>query len=299
MQRKIFPGPTLLEYRKTQAGQRIEIAQAVKFAVEIAAGVDCAHRRGIVHRDIKSENIIVADNTEARIADFGLARRFDTVAAASPEEFRKAMSGTYEYMAPEQWHCEKPDMYTDIYSLGATVYEMVSGRRPFEEAPDLAVMKLVLNDAKNDLPELRFAVLDITDNIADEKCAELGAPLRMKVAGGVKRLNGKLTGKRIGVDEITAEQLRPFKNLSRKTFTIKDLPDQEVTNFMERGGILIRGFWQKNADEIVLQFDPKRNVGEITDTEERHAAGRKVAVFVIAIGTMPLRKEQHEQEAGK
>ncbi len=400
------PGPTLLEYRKTQAGRRIEIAQAVKFAVEIAAGLDCAHRRGIVHRDIKPENIIVAGNTEARIADFGLARRIDTVAAASPEEFRKAMSGTYEYMAPEQWHCEKPDMYTDIYSLGATVYEMVSGRRPFEEAPDLAVlklsvetdeprslldffpedphetdefkkqeiarkrrivgqideavkkamakkkedrfrtagkfaealkkalragdavpdqpppkprwvgpavvaavllvaagalsfftdafgprktpepvvtindltvddiidrqsndnlsvemadtslrlMKLVLNDAKNDLPELRFAVLDITDNIADEKCAELGAPLRMKVAGGVKRLNGKLTGKRIGVDEITAEQLRPFKNLSRKTFTEKDLPDQEVTNFMERGGILIRGFWQKNADEIVLQL---------------------------------------------
>ena len=131
-------GQNLLQYRRKQPGRKVPLERAVRFASEIASGLDFAHRKGVIHRDIKPENIIVTNDTEAKIADFGLAMRFETVVGASDKDLLECISGTYTYMAPEQ-RKGMPHMASDIYSLGAVVYEMISGHLPFESQDPLSL----------------------------------------------------------------------------------------------------------------------------------------------------------------
>jgi serine/threonine protein kinase len=101
----------------------------------ICAGVGSAHRQGVVHRDLKPENILVVapdDDFEAesvRVVDFGLAKLLADAGAAATG----AVVGTPYYMSPEQCLGEPLDARSDVYSLGAMFYEMLSGKRPFEE----------------------------------------------------------------------------------------------------------------------------------------------------------------------
>jgi serine/threonine protein kinase len=123
---------------------------AVSFLLQICSALAYAHRHGIVHRDINPSNIIVQPNDHVKILDFGLA------CAEGTEDFSNA--GTAYYMAPEQINGDPVDPRTDIYALGITAYEMLTGRRPFPEdnAQALADMHLHRNitDPGQFLPDL-------------------------------------------------------------------------------------------------------------------------------------------------
>jgi len=109
---------------------------AAKFLVQICAALAYAHQCGIIHRDINPSNIIVQPNDHIKILDFGLACPPGTEDFSSP--------GTPFYMAPEQIDSGPVDMRTDIYALGVTAYEMVTGRRPFPEDDVKALLDLHL-----------------------------------------------------------------------------------------------------------------------------------------------------------
>ena len=110
---------------------------AAKFLVQICSALAYAHRRGIVHRDINPSNIIVQPDDNVKILDFGLACPTGTEDFSNP--------GTVYYMAPEQIEGGPVDQRTDIYALGITAFEMVTGRRPFPEDNAKAVLDLHLN----------------------------------------------------------------------------------------------------------------------------------------------------------
>jgi Tol biopolymer transport system component len=111
---------------------RIRAEEALQIANQCASALATAHRAGIVHRDIKPENIMVRPDGVAKLVDFGLARILEPGAEWLPEATQAgSIMGTPRYMSPEQARGQKPDARSDIFSLGAVLFEMIAGRAAF------------------------------------------------------------------------------------------------------------------------------------------------------------------------
>ncbi len=121
---------------------KLSVPLTVNFLLQICNGLEYAHEKGIIHRDINTDNIFIAKGDRVKILDFGLACPIGT------EDF--SFSGTVAYMAPEQINCDPVDPRTDIYSLGIVAYEMVTGQRPFPEEDIHQLMDLHLTQ---DIPD--------------------------------------------------------------------------------------------------------------------------------------------------
>ncbi|HEY7111661.1 MAG TPA: protein kinase [Thermoanaerobaculia bacterium] len=150
---ELLEGETLLS--RLQAGP-IAPRPAVEFAAQVADGLAAAHAKGIVHRDLKPANLFVTRDGRAKILDFGLAKLGPgDLAEADPSEAGTEpglVLGTINYMSPEQMRGAPVDARADVFSLGAVLYEMVSGRRAFERPSAAETMIAVLRDAAPDLP---------------------------------------------------------------------------------------------------------------------------------------------------
>ena len=137
-------------FRGDKPGAGLPVAEALQIARQIASGLGKAHERGIFHRDIKPSNVMVAKDGVARIIDFGLAK---------PSEATATMDGTTKgtplYMSPEQASGRAVDFRTDLWSLGAVLYEMLAGKPPFTGDSNLAIMRAIVHDAPPRLREIR------------------------------------------------------------------------------------------------------------------------------------------------
>ncbi len=122
-----MPGGDLGDLLSTASDRRLEIDRALGIAGDIAAGLEHAHGRGIIHRDLKPANIWLDSDGRARLGDFGLA----TGAVRSREVVERMVVGTAAYLPPEQAIGRRADERADLYSLGAILYEMVTGQPPF------------------------------------------------------------------------------------------------------------------------------------------------------------------------
>jgi len=119
----------------------MNLERALKIGMQVAEGLEAAHRLDIVHRDIKSANIIVDDSGNATIVDFGIAKLAGRPTQAGEELF----VGTVAYMSPEQAKGGSVDHRTDIWSLGVCLYEMIAGELPFHSEYDSAVIYQIVN----------------------------------------------------------------------------------------------------------------------------------------------------------
>ncbi|HYM28589.1 MAG TPA: serine/threonine-protein kinase, partial [Steroidobacteraceae bacterium] len=108
---------------------------AAKLTVQVAAALDAAHKQGLVHRDVKPENVLMNGEGRALLTDFGISREVDVLAKASAQRTLAATGlpvGTPEYMAPEQLRGGAFDQRVDVYALGAVLYEMLTGHVPHD-----------------------------------------------------------------------------------------------------------------------------------------------------------------------
>jgi serine/threonine protein kinase/Tol biopolymer transport system component len=144
-------GPTL---QKKISQRPLQLGEAVELAIQIGEGLEAAHERGIVHRDIKSSNILLTSRGQAKITDFGLA----TLADQTRLTQTGAIVGTPGYMSPEQARSEGADARSDLWSLGVVLYEMVSGQLPFGGNTAAAAIFAILNKEPEPLTALRSGV---------------------------------------------------------------------------------------------------------------------------------------------
>src|ERR1041384_6128978 len=159
---EFIDGSTL---RRKAAAQHLEIPEILDIAVQVASALEEAHTAGIVHRDIKPDNIMVRRNGYVKVLDFGLAKLTETVdrtpsdAEASTRVLVQTdagvVMGTSHYMSPEQARGKPVDARSDIWSLGVVIYEMVAGRTPF--AGETSTDVIVAITQKEPPPLARFA----------------------------------------------------------------------------------------------------------------------------------------------
>ncbi len=144
----------------------LPIDQAMRFGAEIASALEAAHRKGIVHRDLKPGNVMIT-KTGVKLLDFGLARAFETpikageltraptVTVARDLTAEGSIVGTVPYMAPEQLRGEDTDARTDVFALGAVLYEMSTGRRAFPGNDQATLISAILTFEPPPISEVR------------------------------------------------------------------------------------------------------------------------------------------------
>ena len=128
---ELIEGITLKEYI-TKKG-KLSVKEATSIAIQVSMGLEAAHNHGIVHRDVKPQNIIISTDGKVKVTDFGIAR------AASSNTISSNVMGSVHYSSPEQVRGGYSDEKSDIYSLGITLYEMVTGRVPFDGDTTVAI----------------------------------------------------------------------------------------------------------------------------------------------------------------
>ena len=181
-------------------------ADALEFAGKLCDALEYMHQKGIVHRDLKPENIMVCDDGSLRIMDFGIAKssalRRLTFAGLSPS------MGTPDYMAPEQVKGKRGDARTDIYSLGAMLYEMITGAAPFEGGNAYVIMNARLagdpiaprKRRKDIAPAVEEIILHAMEREPNDRYpsaaalkVELEAPEKVEITGRHERLRPPAT----------------------------------------------------------------------------------------------------------
>jgi serine/threonine protein kinase len=157
---------------RTKSGP-MKIDELIRIGIDIAKGLEEAHDKKIIHRDIKSANVMITGKGQVKITDFGLARLLDSSRLTQTG----VTMGTVAYMSPEQVVAGEVDHRSDIWSLGVTLYEMATGKLPFKGERDQAIIHQILSEGAEPISSLRTGVpLDLERII--NKCLEKDASNR-------------------------------------------------------------------------------------------------------------------------
>ena len=256
-----------------------KIEDAIKFAVQVADGLQAAHEKGITHRDIKSANIMVTESGQVKIMDFGLAK----IAGGAQLTKDHSTLGTVAYMSPEQARGEPVDHRTDIWAFGVVLYEMLTGQLPFRGEYEAAMMYSILNEEpepasslQSDMPAGFEAVLkkalakksderyqNMSDVIADLKNLFVGT------------LSAMSTTKQSIPDSKPSIAVMPFANMSAD-------PEQEYfcDGMAEE---IINALTQLRELRVVARTSAFSFKGQNTDIR---AIGEKLKVETILEGSV-------------
>jgi len=180
------------------AGQRLDrlipsdglpVTQVLRHGVQIADAIAHAHDRGVLHRDLKPSNIVITPHDRAKVLDFGLAKRIGcdsqlemTTSAPMAVTHTGTLLGTLPYLAPELLRGDPADIRSDVWALGATLYEMTSGMRPFQGRTEFEVSSAILHESPSPLSSAVPAELSAVIG----RCLEKSPDRRYQAAGEVQ-----------------------------------------------------------------------------------------------------------------
>jgi hypothetical protein len=212
MVQEFLPGETLQERlrRLNRDGRRMPLAEVIRYTLDICSAMGYAHERGLIHRDIKPANIMLDVQGKAILMDFGIVK----IVGGSSHTTTGAVIGTAMYMSPDVIRGQAPDARSDIYSLGVTLFEMVSGRAPFQADSAMSLMMMHLHDPLPDLQGLRPETPDDLIAIIEKSLAK-GRDERYQTAQemgvAMKRALDRLEG---GSGQGLAQVVQPPARLS-------------------------------------------------------------------------------------
>jgi len=182
--------------------KELSLKSVLEIAIQIGEGLNAAHKKGVVHRDLKPDNIMLTAEGVVKITDFGLAK----LIGASKLTKSHSTLGTFFYMSPEQAQGTEIDHRSDIFSSGAVLYEMVTGRRPFRGEHEAAIIYSLLNDTLEPLARYKANVPYELQRVVD-KALTKDKSLRYQ-----------------HVDEMTADLRRVQQEESRNVATVAKKP---------------------------------------------------------------------------
>ncbi|MDE7201899.1 MAG: Stk1 family PASTA domain-containing Ser/Thr kinase [Lachnospiraceae bacterium] len=160
---ELVEGITLKKYIEKKV--RLTTKEAISIAIQVAMGIEAAHNNHIIHRDIKPQNIIISKEGKVKVTDFGIAK------AASSNTITSNVMGSVHYTSPEQARGGFSDEKSDIYSLGITIFEMLTGRVPFNGDTTVAI---AIKHIQNPMPLMRDFVPEIPQSVENivMKCTQ-------------------------------------------------------------------------------------------------------------------------------
>ena len=171
---ELVEGITLKNYIEKKI--RLTVKEAVSIAIQVSMGIEAAHNNGIIHRDIKPQNIMISKEGKVKVADFGIAK------AVSSDTITSHAMGSVHYTSPEQARGGYSDAKSDIYSIGISLFEMVTGHVPFDGETTVAI---AIKHIQEEMPSPRLYVPDIPISVEQIilKCTQKNADRRYAVIG--------------------------------------------------------------------------------------------------------------------
>jgi serine/threonine-protein kinase len=226
----------------------LPIQRAVSLMVKIAKGVGYAHRAGLVHCDLKPQNILITPDGGAKITDFGISR---ALASISPDERVDVVWGSPQYFAPEQAAGGPPSPSSDVYSLGVILFEMLTGRLPFEADDAQTLAALHLNADPIPPKVLNTAIPDDLNSII-LKVLSKEPSARYRTADQFARILQNFSEKDYSTasDQTSADLLEPASELHTMAYEPDRLPEVDwkavvlgLAAFIALGGLIPLWLW--------------------------------------------------------
>jgi serine/threonine-protein kinase len=208
---ELVEGITLKKYIEKKA--RLSVKEAISIAIQVSMGIEAAHNSHIIHRDIKPQNIIISKEGKVKVTDFGIAK------AATSNTITSNVMGSVHYTSPEQARGGYSDEKSDIYSLGITMFEMLTGRVPFNGETTVAIaikhIQEELVSPREYVPEIPVSVEQIV-----LKCCQKSPDRRYQSMG---ELIADLKQSLINPDEDFVKVIDPDENASTRMITDQDM----------------------------------------------------------------------------
>lgn len=208
---ELVDGITLKKYIEKKA--RLSVKEAISIAIQVSMGIEAAHNNHIIHRDIKPQNIIISKEGKVKVTDFGIAK------AATSNTITSNVMGSVHYTSPEQARGGYSDEKSDIYSLGITMFEMLTGRVPFNGETTVAI---AIKHIQEEMPSPREYVPEIPISVEQIvcKCCQKSPDRRYQ---SMAELVADLKQSLINPDEDFVKVVDPDEEASTRMITDRDM----------------------------------------------------------------------------
>lgn len=266
---ELVEGITLKKYIEKKA--RLSVKEAVSIAIQVSMGIEAAHNNHIIHRDIKPQNIIISKEGKVKVTDFGIAK------AATSNTITSNVMGSVHYTSPEQARGGYSDEKSDIYSLGITLYEMLTGRVPFNGETTVAI---AIKHIQEEMPSPRDYIPEIPVSVEQIvfKCCQKSPDRRYQSMG---ELIDDLKKALITPDEDFVKVTDPDEEASTKFISDRDM--QQIKRQSERREYMEDTMRLRSQVEEEYEEDEEDGEYEDEDYEEDYDPKMERLTTILAI----------------
>lgn len=272
---ELVEGITLKKYIEKKA--RLSVKEAISIAIQVSMGIEAAHNNRIIHRDIKPQNIIISKDGKVKVTDFGIAK------AATSNTITSNVMGSVHYTSPEQARGGFSDEKSDIYSLGITLFEMLTGRVPFDGDTTVAI---AIKHIQEPMPSPRDYVAEIPVSVEQivYKCTQKSPDRRYQ---SMPEVIEDLKRSLMTPDEDFVKIVDPDETASTRVIT-----DQEVKEIKQQvqKKSSVTGDSIRLRKELEEERTKKKKVTEIKeeDTEEYDPRMEKITTILAIIAAVVI-----------
>lgn len=271
---ELVEGITLKKYIEKKA--RLSYKEAVSVAIQVSMGIDAAHSNHIIHRDIKPQNIIISREGKVKVTDFGIAK------AATSNTITSNVMGSVHYTSPEQARGGYSDEKSDIYSLGITMYEMLTGRVPFNGETTVAI---AIKHIQEEMPSPRELVPEIPESVESivMKCCQKSPERRYQ---NMQELIADLKQSLINPDENFVIQAEPDMEGDTRMITEGEVAQiKQMTAYQEEPAGEEEGMRLLSETEMPYEDEEPAEYGDEYDYNPKM---EKLNIFLAVIAVVAI-----------